>query len=60
MALAAAAPPRKLFYDEPFGRKEITAMVIIFAGVLIVKARTALGPAVLRLMGRGSAGSSAG
>ncbi|MBL8239075.1 MAG: EamA family transporter [Bryobacterales bacterium] len=50
----------KLFYDEPFGRKEITAMVIIFAGVLIVKARTALGPAVLRLMGRGGAGSSAG
>jgi drug/metabolite transporter (DMT)-like permease len=29
----------KLFYDEPFGRKEVTAMGIIFAGVLIVKTK---------------------
>ncbi len=29
-----------IFYHEPFGRKEMTAMVLIFAGVLIVKMRT--------------------
>ena len=48
----------KLFYDEPFGRKEITAMLIIFAGVLIVKARTTLAPGLSRLLRR--PGSSAG
>jgi drug/metabolite transporter (DMT)-like permease len=42
----------KLFYDEPFGRKEITAMVIIFAGVLIVKMRTILAPGLWRLLRR--------
>ena len=40
----------KLFYDEPFGKKEITAMAIIFAGVLIVKLRTTLVPGLLRLL----------
>jgi len=47
----------KLFYDEPFGRKEITAMAIIFAGVLIVKLRTTLVPGLSRLLRR--PGSSA-
>lgn len=42
----------KLFYDEPFGQKEITAMVIIFAGVLIVKLRTSLVPGLSRLLRR--------
>lgn len=47
----------KLFYDEPFGKKEITAMAIIFAGVLIVKLRTSLVPGLSRLLRR--PGSSA-
>ena len=47
----------KLFYDEPFGRKEITAMAIIFAGVLIVKLRTSVVPGLSRLLRR--PGSSA-
>jgi drug/metabolite transporter (DMT)-like permease len=47
----------KMFYDEPFGRKEVTAMLIIFAGVLIVKMRTTLYPALSRLLRR--PGSSA-
>lgn len=47
----------KLFYDEPFGRKEVTAMLIIFAGVLIVKSRTTLAPTLSRLLRR--PGSSA-
>lgn len=42
----------KVFYDEPFGRKEVTAMVIIFAGVLIVKLRTTLVPGLSRLLRR--------
>lgn len=42
----------KLFYDEPLGRKEITAMLIIFAGVLIVRARTILAPGLSRLRRR--------
>jgi len=42
----------KLFYDEPFGKKEITAMLIIFAGVLIVKLRTTLVPGLSRLLRR--------
>ena len=40
------------FYDEPFGRKEVTAMAIIFAGVLIVKLRTTLVPGLSRLLRR--------
>ncbi|MFN0106944.1 MAG: EamA family transporter [Bryobacteraceae bacterium] len=47
----------KLFYDEPFGKKEVTAMAIIFAGVLIVKLRANLVPGLLRLLRR--PGSSA-
>jgi len=42
----------KLFYDEPFGRKEVTAMLIIFTGVLIVKMRTILVPGLSRLLRR--------
>jgi drug/metabolite transporter (DMT)-like permease len=42
----------KLFYDEPFGKKEVTAMLIIFAGVLIVKLRTTLVPGLSRLLRR--------
>jgi drug/metabolite transporter (DMT)-like permease len=42
----------KLFYDEPFGRKEVTAMAIIFAGVLIIKLRTTLVPGLSRLLRR--------
>ncbi|HEU0123873.1 MAG TPA: EamA family transporter [Bryobacteraceae bacterium] len=38
----------KLFYDEAFGRKEVLAMGIIFAGVLIVKLRTTLSPSLWR------------
>jgi drug/metabolite transporter (DMT)-like permease len=33
----------RIFYDEPFGRKELTAMAVIFAGVFLVKMRTGLG-----------------
>jgi drug/metabolite transporter (DMT)-like permease len=29
----------KLFYDEPFGRREVVAMAVIFVGVGIVKIR---------------------
>lgn len=29
----------KLFYDEPFGHKELIAMAVIFAGVLVVRIR---------------------
>ena len=47
----------KLFYEEPFGKKEITAMAIIFAGVLIVRLRTTLVPGFSRLLRR--PGSSA-
>jgi len=47
----------KLFYDEPFGRKEITAMVIIFAGVLIVRLRSTTFSGLSRLLRR--PGSSA-
>lgn len=38
----------KMFYDEPFGRKEVTAMGIIFVGVLIVKLRTSRVPGLWR------------
>ncbi len=47
----------KLFYEEPFGKKEIAAMSIIFGGVLIVKLRTTLVPGFSRLLRR--PGSSA-
>jgi drug/metabolite transporter (DMT)-like permease len=40
----------KLFYDEPMGRKEILAMLVIFAGVLIVKLRATLVPGLSRLL----------
>ena len=42
----------KLFYDEPFGRKEVTAMAIIFAGVLIIKLRSTLVPGLSQLLRR--------
>jgi drug/metabolite transporter (DMT)-like permease len=29
----------KMIYDEPFGRKEVVAMIVIFLGVVIVKMR---------------------
>lgn len=47
----------RLFYNEPFGKKEMMAMLIIFAGVLIVKLRTSLVPGLSRLLRR--PGSSA-
>ena len=47
----------KLFYDEPFGRREVTAMAIIFAGVFVVKLRTTHVPGLWRLLRR--PGSSA-
>lgn len=47
----------KLFYEEPFGRREVAAMAIIFTGVAIVKMRTTLVPALSRLRRR--PGSSA-
>ena len=40
-----AAALGKLYYDEPFGAKESLAMLVIFAGVLIVKLRSNHGPA---------------
>jgi len=42
----------KLFYDEPFGRKEVTAMLVIFAGVAIVKSKVTLVPMLSRLLRR--------
>lgn len=33
----------RIFYDEPFGRKELLAMAVIFAGVFLVKMRSGFG-----------------
>jgi len=47
-----------LFYREPLGRREMLAMLIIFAGVAVVKKYSQRRPAALRSQPSASAARS--